>query len=98
MVYRKKSVVRKSRDRLPVRMSKAKARVSARKSKARVPIRRSKARAPIRKTSNKKKRPLNQFMKLLLKTKKAKGDSFEYNGNTYKAHPHRTLGLIYKKK
>ena len=89
MVYRRKSVVRRS---------KAKAKVSARNSKARVPVRKSKARVAVRKTSNKKKRPLNEFMKLLLKTKKAKGESFEYNGNTYKSHPHPTLGLIYKKK
>jgi len=43
-----------------------------------------------------KKRPLNDFFKIMLKAKADSAPSFKYKGNTYKAKKHKHL-TVYKK-
>lgn len=44
------------------------------------------------------KRKMNEYFTLMLKAKKEKATSFQYNGNTYVGKPHEKLGMVYKKK
>ena len=44
-----------------------------------------------------RKRPLNAFFKLMLKSKRKGDESFVYNGNTYKGKKHPKLRMIYKR-
>ena len=46
---------------------------------------------------SKKKRPLNNYFKMMLSAKKQNMNSFKYNGKTYKGTRHKHLGMIYKK-
>lgn len=45
----------------------------------------------------KTKKKLNQYFKIMLKSKKAKLKSFKYKGSTYYGKKHKYLGLIYQK-
>lgn len=45
----------------------------------------------------KKKRKMNEFFKIMLKSKRAGAASFQYKGKTYKGRKHHRLGMVYKK-
>ena len=48
------------------------------------------------KRRSQKKRPLNAFMKQLIKAKSNNSPSFEYNGNSYKRKELKTGMVVYK--
>lgn len=68
------------------------------KSRVSVPRKRgSKRQSPKNKKRSSKKRPMNAFFKAMLAAKKSKANSFQYNGNTYKAMTTKTGMTVYKK-
>ena len=44
-----------------------------------------------------KKRPLNEFFKLMLAAKKKELGSFQYKGKKYVGRKHPRLGMVYRK-
>ena len=47
--------------------------------------------------SNKKKKSLNKYFKVMLEAKKKNLSSFLYNGQKYIGKKHNLLGMVYKK-